>query len=131
MLLDIDHFSKERPYQPELVATTIKPIDDVLGGGIYQGSLTVITGNPCSGKSTFAFAVAASLRNKQQKVGLLLLDETEQRFRWRLQRTNKMSCAQFDETHYIFEQIDHFTTFEEIAFLVRQLVEVQRCSIIA
>ncbi|RMG79188.1 MAG: hypothetical protein D6712_20110, partial [Chloroflexi bacterium] len=130
MLLDIDHFTKERLYQPELVATSIKPIDEALGGGLYQGSFTVITGNPCSGKSTFAFAVAASLRKKQQKVGLLLLDETEQRFRWRLQRTNEMSCAQFDETHYIFEQIDHFTTFEEVAFLVRQLVEVQRCSII-
>ena len=47
----------------ERIQTEIKEFDRVMGGGIIQGSLTLIGGEPGAGKSTLALQIAEKINN--------------------------------------------------------------------
>ena len=52
----------------ERTKTGIKELDRVLGGGIVQGSLVLVGGDPGIGKSTLLLQVCQKLADKQKKV---------------------------------------------------------------
>jgi circadian clock protein KaiC len=53
----------------------MKDLDEMLGGGIYRGSTTLVTGAPGTTKTTFASGVAASASLRGEKVLYICFDE--------------------------------------------------------
>lgn len=54
--------------ESDRISTDIKELDRVLGGGIIQGSLTLVGGDPGIGKSTLLLQVCRNLSNQKHKV---------------------------------------------------------------
>ncbi len=78
----------------ERVKTNIEELDRVLGGGLVQGSLTLIGGDPGIGKSTLILQICQSLGDKGKKILYVSGEESSQQIKMRAQRlgitTNKL-----------------------------------------
>ena len=101
----------EIEYQNEpRVVTYDQELNRVLGGGIVQGSLVLIGGEPGIGKSTLMLQIALTLSNK--KVLYVSGEESEQQIKMRAERMASQSekCYILTETHTenIFRQIEDF-----------------------
>lgn len=70
------------------VNTEINELDRVLGGGLVQGSVVLIGGNPGIGKSTLLLQTASSLAKKDNKVIYVSGEESIDQVRLRAQRMN-------------------------------------------
>ncbi|MEQ9394052.1 circadian clock protein KaiC [Haliea sp.] len=57
------------------VSTGMADLDEMLGGGIFRGSTTLVTGAPGTTKTTFASGVAASASQRGEKVLYICFDE--------------------------------------------------------
>lgn len=79
---------------PKRFLTGLKEIDRVLGGGLPEGSLTLLAGEPGIGKSTLAAQIADALKGK--KVFYISGEESASQVKARLVR---LSC---DLTHLKF-----------------------------
>jgi len=92
------------------IATDDQELNRVLGGGIVQGSLVLIGGEPGIGKSTLMLQIALTLSNK--KVLYVSGEESEQQIKMRAERMESQSdnCYILTETHTenIFRQIEEF-----------------------
>lgn len=101
----------EIEYQNEPRITTFDgELNRVLGGGIVQGSLVLIGGEPGIGKSTLMLQIALTLSNK--KVLYVSGEESDQQIKMRAERMDAKSdnCFILTETHTqsIFRQIEEF-----------------------
>ncbi|CAG5070819.1 DNA repair protein RadA [Dyadobacter sp. CECT 9623] len=101
----------EIEYQNEpRITTSDHELNRVLGGGIVQGSLVLIGGEPGIGKSTLMLQIALTLANK--KVLYVSGEESDQQIKMRAERMSAKSenCFILTETHTqnIFRQIDDF-----------------------
>ncbi|MCF2488215.1 MULTISPECIES: DNA repair protein RadA [Dyadobacter] len=101
----------EIEYQNEPRITTFDgELNRVLGGGIVQGSLVLIGGEPGIGKSTLMLQIALTLSNK--KVLYVSGEESDQQIKMRAERMDSKSdnCFILTETHTqnIFRQIEDF-----------------------
>ena len=76
---------REHPL-PQRLSTGIAECDRVLGGGIVQGSLTLIGGDPGIGKSTLMLAVSHHLAQTQGPVLYVSGEESFEQTRLRAQR---------------------------------------------
>jgi DNA repair protein RadA/Sms len=76
--------SVETKHLPRL-ATGIAEVDQVLGGGIVQGSVILLSGDPGIGKSTLVLQIAASLA-KQRKVLYVSGEESASQIKLRADR---------------------------------------------
>jgi len=65
----VTRLSDARSHEPRRIPTTISELDRVLGGGLVDGSLVLLGGEPGVGKSTLLLQAAASLA--QQGASLL------------------------------------------------------------
>jgi DNA repair protein RadA/Sms len=81
------------------VLTDIPELDRVLGGGIVNGSLVLIGGDPGIGKSTLMMQLANSLAAKNRKILYVSGEESENQIRLRAQRLNVQS-----ENFYLFTE---------------------------
>ncbi|TDE18644.1 DNA repair protein RadA [Dyadobacter psychrotolerans] len=92
------------------ITTDDQELNRVLGGGIVQGSLVLIGGEPGIGKSTLMLQIALTLSNK--KVLYVSGEESEQQIKMRAERMESQSnnCYILTETHTenIFRQIEEF-----------------------
>jgi DNA repair protein RadA/Sms len=92
------------------VVTSDAELNRVLGGGIVQGSLVLIGGEPGIGKSTLMLQIALTLADK--KVLYVSGEESEQQIKMRAERMELKSnlCYVLTETHTdnIFRQIEEF-----------------------
>jgi DNA repair protein RadA/Sms len=68
------------------VETKIPELDRVLGGGIVEGSLVLIGGDPGIGKSTIMMQLAQQLANQNRKVLYVSGEESENQIRLRAKR---------------------------------------------
>lgn len=68
------------------VSTNIKELDRVLGGGIVQGSLVLVGGDPGIGKSTLLLQVCRNLSKQKIKVLYISGEESLQQIKIRAQR---------------------------------------------
>ena len=72
--------------------TGLMEFDDVIGGGIVPGSLTLIGGHPGVGKSTLINTVLGKLsKEKEKKVLLISGEETKSQVALRLKRLNYLN----------------------------------------
>lgn len=95
--------------EPRII-TADKELNRALGGGIVQGSLVLIGGEPGIGKSTLMLQIALTLRGK--KVLYVSGEESEQQIRMRAERlvAKNEQCYILTETSTvnIFRQIEDF-----------------------
>ena len=70
------------------IRTEMKELNRVLGGGIVQGSLVLIGGDPGIGKSTLLLQVCAQLAQNKQRVLYLSGEESVQQTKLRADRLN-------------------------------------------
>ncbi|NIJ51732.1 DNA repair protein RadA [Dyadobacter arcticus] len=101
----------EIEYQNEpRIRTFDEELNRVLGGGIVQGSLILIGGEPGIGKSTLMLQIALTLSNK--RVLYVSGEESDQQIKMRAERMSSKSdnCYILTETHTqnIFRQIEDF-----------------------
>ena len=71
---------------PDRLTTGIAELDGVLGGGLVQGSVVLISGEPGIGKSTLLIQMAASLARTRRSVLYVSGEEHEDQVRLRAQR---------------------------------------------
>lgn len=72
--------------QEERISTEIKELDRVLGGGIVQGSLVLVGGDPGIGKSTLLLQVCRNLAGQGTKVLYISGEESLQQIKIRAER---------------------------------------------
>ncbi len=95
----IGKVGKERGNEPQLlplsqiemtqdkrISTEMKELDRVLGGGIVQGSLVLVGGDPGIGKSTLLLQVCRNLSQKEIKVLYISGEESLQQIKIRAER---------------------------------------------
>ncbi|MEO6685265.1 MAG: DNA repair protein RadA [Dyadobacter sp.] len=103
-IADIEYANEPR------IVTSDGELNRVLGGGIVQGSLVLIGGEPGIGKSTLMLQIALTLSNK--KVLYVSGEESDQQIKMRAERMASKSdnCFILTETQTanIFRQIEEF-----------------------
>ena len=72
--------------QEQRVSTGMKELDRVLGGGIVQGSLVLVGGDPGIGKSTLLLQVCRNLAEHKVKVLYISGEESLQQIKIRAER---------------------------------------------
>lgn len=77
------------------VSTNIKELDRVLGGGIVQGSLTLVGGDPGIGKSTLLLQVCRNLAQNSHKVLYISGEESLKQIKLRAMRIGDFSDYMF------------------------------------
>ena len=82
--------------EDERVCTNIKELDRVLGGGIVQGSLVLVGGDPGIGKSTLLLQVCQRLAEMNKKVLYISGEESLKQIKL---RANRM--GEFRDTLYL------------------------------
>jgi DNA repair protein RadA/Sms len=91
------------------ISTGIGELDQVLGGGIVQGSVVLIGGAPGIGKSTLLLQVCVALSKKGKKVLYISAEESAQQARMRADRLGHVG----DEL-YIVSETNLDALFEHI-----------------
>ena len=75
--------------QDKRISTQMKELDRVLGGGIVQGSLVLVGGDPGIGKSTLLLQVCKNLAMQQKQVLYISGEESLQQIKIRAERIGK------------------------------------------
>ena len=70
------------------VSTNISEFDRILGGGLVQGSLILVAGDPGIGKSTILLQTGGELCKKDKKVLYISAEESASQLKLRAQRLN-------------------------------------------
>lgn len=65
------------PAPVERISTGVDRLDEVLGGGLYRGSTTLISGKPGTAKTTLCGSFAAAAAARGEKVLFLSFDELQ------------------------------------------------------
>lgn len=87
--------SIQKTDKSDRMSTTIADLDDVLGGGILQGGVILIAGQPGIGKSTLLLQVAAAI-SKQRNVLYVSGEESASQVRLRAERLGAHSHEALD-----------------------------------
>ena len=95
------------------VSTNISEFDRILGGGLVQGSLTLIAGDPGIGKSTILLQTSGELCKKNKKVLYISAEESAGQLKLRAERLNINS-----DKLYIYPQ----TSLESIKSQIEDLM---------
>lgn len=98
--------------------TGISELDNVLGGGIVEGSLILVGGDPGIGKSTLLLQVAANLARQSLKVLYVSGEESTNQIRLRADRLNITTEHLFLLSETVFEQIHHTVVAESPDILI-------------
>ncbi len=96
-------------------STKDRELDRVLGGGIVNGSLVLIGGEPGIGKSTLLLQLA--LQTKERKVLYVSGEESPQQIKMRAER-----LAAVSERCYLLSETSLDSIFEQVSKLAPQLV---------
>lgn len=94
------------------VSTNISEFDRVLGGGLVQGSLILLAGDPGIGKSTLILQTSGELCKQNKKVLYVSAEESANQLKLRAERLNISS-----ENLYIYPQ----TNLEQIRLQIDEL----------
>ena len=82
------------------IDTGIGELNRVLGGGLVQGSLVLISGEPGIGKSTIIVQVAANIANRGEKVLYVTGEESEEQIKMRADRV----CGSISDNLFILAE---------------------------
>jgi DNA repair protein RadA/Sms len=106
------------------IVTTDEELNRVLGGGIVQGSVTLISGEPGIGKSTLFLQLGLSLQN--HTVLYISGEESAQQIKMRADRVNIKH-----NNFYLLTETDTQTIFGEIKKIKPQVVIVDSIQTLA
>ena len=81
-----------------------KELDRVLGGGIVQGSLVLVGGDPGIGKSTLLLQVCQKLAARQKKVLYISGEESLKQIKLRANRMGEFADSLFYYVRRIWQQ---------------------------
>ena len=110
----------------ERITTDIGEFDNVLGGGIQGGSVSLITGDPGIGKSTLMLQIAAQV-SKTNKVLYVSSEENEQQIKNRSQRL-KINSANLYVFCSVFQE-DILAQIEKISPILVIIDSIQAISL--
>ena len=105
--------SQVRSGETERIDTGIGELNRVLGGGLVQGSLTLISGEPGIGKSTIIIQAAAYIAETSGTVLYVSGEESEEQIKMRADRV----CGSLPDNLYILAE----TSMENITEVCRAL----------
>jgi DNA repair protein RadA/Sms len=88
-------------------STGIEEFDRVLGGGLVQGSLVLLAGDPGIGKSTILLQTSNSISQKGKKILYVSAEESASQIKLRAQRLGIASDSLYIYAQTNFEQIKH------------------------
>ena len=97
--------------EKDRMLTGYSEVDNVLGGGIVKGSVTLLAGDPGIGKSTLLLQIGLNL-SKNNKVLYISGEESEEQIKMRSKRINKdgkndnFLLASLNDTNQAFEIIE-------------------------
>jgi len=89
------------------ISTNISELDRVLGGGLVQGSLVLIAGDPGIGKSTILLQTSGQLCSQNKKVLYVSAEESASQIKLRADRLNITSDKLFIYPQTNFDNIKH------------------------
>jgi circadian clock protein KaiC len=113
------------------ISSGLKPLDQLLGGGIEQGTSTIIVGPPGTGKSTLSaqFAVAAALRGEH--VAFFIFDESKSTLISRTKGLGIELANHIEEGRISIQQVDPAELSPgQFVQAVREAVEKRKASIV-
>ncbi len=84
---EVSSLLKSEPAK-ERLSTNIQELDRVLGGGIVEGSMILLSGEPGIGKSTLTLTLCANLAPKRKNILYISGEESQQQVSLRAQRLN-------------------------------------------
>jgi DNA repair protein RadA/Sms len=114
------------------LATGIKELDLVLGGGLVPGSYVMLAAEPGAGKSTLSNQIIDKLLAQGRKVGLVLGEESELQVRYRFDRIDLESKGvKYITTEHNLDQIVPMILLEGLDFIVVDSIQTVRRSDIA
>ncbi|MBR1425498.1 DNA repair protein RadA [bacterium] len=99
------------------VSTNISEFDRILGGGLVQGSIVLIAGDPGIGKSTILLQTSGELAKKEQKILYVSAEESAGQLKLRANRLNVN-----ESNLYIYPQTNLESIREQIDKLQPQTV---------
>jgi len=97
--------------EKDRILTGYSEVDNVLGGGIVKGSVTLLAGDPGIGKSTLLLQIGLNL-SKKNKVLYISGEESEEQIKMRSKRISKdgkndnFLLASLNDTNQAFEMIE-------------------------
>lgn len=94
------------------ISTGIEEFDRVLGGGLVQGSLVLLAGDPGIGKSTILLQTGKSISNSGKKILYVSAEESASQIKLRAERLGLKS-----DSLYIYSQ----TNFEHVKLQIEEL----------
>lgn len=112
--------------QESRLETGIKELDRVLGGGIVQGSVILVGGDPGIGKSTISLQVSKQLAAKKRKVLYVSGEESISQTKLRAKRLG----ASGEENVYIVSQTDLFLIIEYIRKISPDVVIIDSIQVV-
>lgn len=113
------------------LASEIAELDVLLGGGIEEGTSTLIVGAAGTGKSTVAAQFAAAAATRGQGAALFVFDESPATLLSRCEQLGINLPAQLDAGRATIQQVDPAElTPGEFIHAIRRAVEVQKAKLI-
>ena len=97
--------------EKDRILTGYSEVDNVLGGGIVKGSVTLLAGDPGIGKSTLLLQIGLNL-SKKNKVLYISGEESEEQIKMRSKRIDKdekndnFLLVSLNDTNQAFEMIE-------------------------
>lgn len=120
-LVPRDH---HQPFEYETLSTDIAELDELLGGGIERGSITLISGPSGVGKSTTGTALARASARRGEKAAAYLFEESEHSFSHRSDAIGQGISELRDEGTFEVHEIEPLSiSADEFAHQVRAGVE--------
>jgi circadian clock protein KaiC len=88
------------------VTTSLSELDQLLGGGLEEGSSTLVAGPPGTGKSTLAAQFAYSAMKRGERAAMFLFEESANQLLNRMDGFNMGLRSCVDSGQLIIQQID-------------------------
>jgi circadian clock protein KaiC len=109
----------------------IKALDTLLGGGLEEGTSTLIVGAPGTGKSTISSQFAATAAARGEKVAMFIFDESPQTLLRRAQQLGIALPESVESGHVTIRQVDPAElTPGELTHAIRDAVESDGVSMV-
>jgi circadian clock protein KaiC len=93
-------------FDRQVVYSGVKPLDDLLGGGLDRGTSTLILGPAGSGKSSVALQYAVAAAERGENAALFLFDESVYTLVTRSEALGMNLKKQIDAGRIVVQQVD-------------------------